>query len=512
MYRFAPWLIPLVLACLVGCGDDDVAGLADAGTEELPPAIGQFPDDFLWGTAIAPYQVEGGLHQSDWYQWEDHCGGHCSEDSADDGPDFLVHYADDFDAAVSLSNNAIRLGISWSRLFPTAESFPDSPDPEAVQLYHDILDAARERGLEPMVTLVHFTLPTWIHDLDDRKARPGWEDPAIPELFAEFATWAADEYGSKVDLWITLNEPFVLLVGGWVAAAMPPGLDFDIDAALVAGHNMITAHARGYDAIHLVDVVDADGDDKPARVSISQHSRVFMAKNPDNPRQVRAVEMFRYLLNDYFLNAVVYGNLDMNYDFDVEDPDDVVGDPDLEGRLDFVGLNYYGPTVVVETANDDLFPLIGIPFINDLDLQGLEEPITDFGWSIYPAGFRQVIEETAEYGLPIIVTENGLADAGDTLRPRFLVEHLYELGAAMDDGIDIDGYFHWSLMDNFEWSSGYCPRFGLLRVDFDHPDKPRTVGAGAQMYKQIIDAKTVEPELFGEVSYGAPGHCPRVGL
>jgi beta-glucosidase len=490
------------LVAVVACGDngDRTAG-PDAAA--LPAPVGAFPDGFLWGTAIAPYQVEGDLHDTDWYRWETLCDS-CSGASADDGPDFFGHRDEDLDAARAMSNNAIRIGIDWSRLFPTEASFPGAPDPAAVALYHDLIDAARERGLEPMVTLVHFALPTWIHDLDDLETRAGWEDPAIVDRFAGFAGWAAGEYGDDVDLWITLNEPYVNIVAGWISGDVPPGRTLDIELALEVGERMIRAHAAAYDAIHAADA--------GARVSIAQHSRVFLPKDPSNENQVRAAEMFRYLLNDYFLIATTRGDLDRNYDFDADDEGDVAGDPSLVGRMDYIGLNYYGVTLVIEAANDTSFPLIGLPLTNDLHLQGFDAPVTDFGWAIYPEGLYQVLDELRPYDLPVLITENGVADASETLRARFIVEHLYQVARAIDDGIPVEGYFHWSLMDNFEWTAGYCPRFGLLRVDFDDPDRPRTAGAGAEIYRRIIEANTVDPALFGETAYGEPGSCPRLGL
>ena len=147
-----------------------------------------------------------------------------------------------------------------------------------------------------------------------------------------------------------------------------------------------------------------------------------------------------------------------------------------------------------------------------LDGHGFEAPISDFGWSLYPEGFREVLDDIARFDLPVIITENGLADANETLRARFLVEHLYALQSAIEEGTVIEGYFHWSLIDNFEWASGYCPRFGLFRVDFASAQKTRTMGEGARLYKEIIDANAVTPALFGETSYGEAGSCPRVGL
>jgi beta-glucosidase len=511
------------VACAPACADGDGGGDGDDTGDEVdpaddgadgaapPPAIGSFPDGFLWGSAIAPYQVEGGLHETDWYQWESRCET-CSGDSADDGPDFFGHRDEDLDAARAMGQNAIRIGIDWSRLFPTAASFPGSPVPEEVARYHDLIAAARERGMQVMVTIVHFALPRWIHDLDDPAAAAGWEDPAIVDRFAEFAGWAAAEYGGEVDLWITLNEPFVNLVGGWISGDVPPGKFFQVDAALEVGERMIRAHAAGYDAIHAADPGDADGDGQAARVSIAQHSRVFVPKTEGNEQQERAADMFRYLLNDYFLRGVTLGDIDRNYDFDADDEGDTRADPALADRLDFIGLNYYSVTMVIEATNESNFPLIGFPLQNDLNEQGFDAPVSDFGWTIHADGFREVLEELREYELPIIITENGVADSGETLRPRFLVEHLYQLGAAIDDGLPVEGYFHWTLMDNFEWTAGYCPRFGLLRVDFDDPARPRTAGPGAATYQRIIEDKTVDPALFDEVAYGDPTPCPRLAL
>jgi beta-glucosidase/6-phospho-beta-glucosidase/beta-galactosidase len=153
-------------------------------------------------------------------------------------------------------------------------------------------------------------------------------------------------------------------------------------------------------------------------------------------------------------------------------------------------------------------------FMNDLGRYGFPAPVTDFGTVIYPQGFRVVLDEVAPYGLPIVITENGVADADDDQRPRFIVEHLYALGQAIDDGLDIRGYYHWSLLDNFEWVSGYCPQFGLVHVDLSNPAKPRSLGEGARVYREIIEAGTVSPTLFARYPEypTARGTCARTGF
>lgn len=509
-------LVITLLTAACGGGDDSPA--ADAGVPSpdatIPPARGQFPAGFLWGTANAPYQVEGNLHQTDWYQWESEYCDHCPPgESADDGPNFWDNYELDLANAAALSNNAIRIGIDWSRVFPTEAQFPDNPDAEAVARYHAILDAARAHGLAPMVTLHHFASPVWIQDLSDPDVR-GWEDEATIAKFAAFAGWAAAEFGDDVDHWVTINEPTAYLIGGWIAGDTPPGKSFAIDEALTVAYHMIEGHARAYDAIHERDLVDADADGAAALVSIAQHSRVFIPKDPGDPDHVRATDMIRYLSNEVFLNGVVFGNIDKNFDYDFDDPEDVADDDSIKGRLDYIGLNYYGVSLVIPTANDNNFPMIGLPLISDLDRQGLPGPISDFGWTLYPEGFREVLDELEPYDLPIIITENGIADATDSQRPRFVIDHLYALNKAIDEGVDLRGYFHWSLTDNFEWSSGFCPRFGLYGIDYAAAGKPRVMREGGEVYRRIIDDNTVDPQLFATYP-GYPGSdtaCPRLPL
>jgi beta-glucosidase/6-phospho-beta-glucosidase/beta-galactosidase len=503
----------LALALTAGCGDD--AGTpADAGPPDaaIPAPIPDFPEDFLWGTAIAAYQVEGGLHETDWYQWETLCQG-CSGDSADDGPDYWNRFDEDHASAEAMHTNAIRIGIEWARVFPTRESFDtDSPDAEAVARYHEILGSARDRGLNVMVTLHHFSTPIWLSDITDFENRSSWEDPAMVDDFERWAAFAAAEFGAEVDYWITLNEPFVVISLGWVAGYFAPGQTGRMTGGVEAMWNMIDGHARAYDALHTGDIVDADGDGESARVSIATHNRVWVPVDPEDPDHVAATDMMRYLNNFFWVDGIIRGDEDRNFDGDFDDPEDRKGDPSIAGRADFIGLNYYGMSLVVPGGGDGLFPFIGIPITNDLDRRDIDVPITDFGWGIFPSGLRQVLDELVPYGLPIIITENGLADSDDDQRPRFLMEHLHVLGQAMADGIPIEGYYHWSLVDNFEWASGFCPQFGLTH--FDPVTKDRTAAAGADVYREIIDARNIPEDLWRMYPSYPPttNHCPRIGL
>jgi beta-glucosidase len=480
-----------------------LAACGGGSSASLPEPVGAFPPGFLWGTAIAPYQVEGGLTGDDWYAWETECRV-CTGERADDGPDFFAHWEADLDAAAAMKNTSIRLGIDWSRLFPTEQALLDlAPDPSAVARYHQILAGARARGLEPMLTLHHFATPTWLEE--------GWEDPEVVTRFETFARWAAAEYGGEVDWWVTINEPMAVVAGGYLGGMFPPGHVLDTEGGLAVLDAMLHAHVRGYDAIHEADVTDADGDGQAAMVSIASHNRVFQARTAGNPDDERAASLLRYVNNTLFFEACVNGRQDLNWDLDFDDEGET-GLTDRQGRMDWVGVNYYGMSLVIgQRAGTP--PFLGLTFMNDLDLRGIDAPISDFGWAVLPRGLRTILDELAPFGLPILVTENGLADADDDQRPRFLVEHLYEIARAVDDGIDVRGYYHWTLMDNFEWAAGYCPRFGLVEVDFSSPDKTRTPRASADVYRRIIESGTVAPSLFGELEYGdSKTRCNRQGF
>ena len=525
--------LTLATVALAGCGDDgsapsdagpqDAGGPADAGsscptgTRQWPlvePAYDgaspAFPDGFSWGAATAAHQVEGGNTESDWWIWEQMDGRIAGGGSSDDGPNHWEKYEGDFDLMQADGMNAYRMSISWAKLFPTRESFDSlTPDETAVQHYHDVFAALEARGIAPMVTLHHFVSPAWMVDpsapVAERKMM-GFADPDIADDFATFATWAGEEYGAEVDLWITINEPLALVLGGYLVGQFSPGLVYDPaeDLLLRVVRGQIDSHVAAYDALHAADATDADGDGTAVAVSIAKHQRVFFGEAPCSTVDAEAAEQIRYLQNELFLNAIVRGDLDANGDGDLDDPEDLEADPAYAGRADFLGINYYGLTFVNGRAPlSDLIP--GIPSIED---SRSDLPKNDLRWAIYPGGFRTVLEEAAGYGLPIYVTENGTADQGGELRGPFLVEHLWVLADVIADGVDVRGYFHWSLMDNFEWAEGYCPRFGLYRVDYEDPDRARSETPGAAVYRQIIEENMVPSSLVeGGRTYGERVPC-----
>jgi beta-glucosidase len=491
------WGIGLACSLACACSDDD-AGPSDAEWTPAPP----FPEGFLWGAATAPVQIEGGLHATDWWRWEQ--TGHVDRcESADDGPGSWERWDEDLDAAQSMGLSAYRFGVDWSRIYPTRQSWDeDAPDPEALARYHRMLASMRERGIEPMVTLQHFALPIWLSDPCDRTARAGWLDAELVDVFAEWAGRMATELGDEVDLWITINEPMVYALAANYLDEQPPGANHDglleselafADVITTVTH-MIYAHAAAYDAIHA-----ADG---AALVSVAKHNRAFEAQDADDERDRAAANALQYAMNRLFLNAVTAGDLDLNLDQDTLDEGEGSHLPELAGRLDFIGLNYYSRTLVTALEG---FPLPGFPLFEPYVTP---EPKSDLEWDIYPQGFASVLEELRPYELPVYITENGTADSGDVLRSTFLVDHLDVLARAIAGGLDVRGYFHWSLVDNFEWSRGLCPKFGLFGIDPGTGDRTET--EGARTYRDIIAANAVTRALHDRHrTYGAATVCAR---
>jgi beta-glucosidase/6-phospho-beta-glucosidase/beta-galactosidase len=526
-------------AQLLGCSDaTQTAGRA-------------FPSGFLWGSAVAAFQTEmgGGSasidRNTDWFAWthdsKNLAAGRITADLPENGPASYERYPDDYALARSLDNNAYRLSIEWSRFFPssTAGVAVDGVQSEAdlqaldalanqAEVAHarTILHAAREAGLEPMLTLQHFSLPLWIHEpiaaRDAFLAAPagtvpqlttpgGWLDATAPLEFAKFAAYAAWKLGDEVDLWVTINEPVVMVVSGYVNIAgvggnFPPGA-FSLPAVPGLLVNLVTAHARAYSAVKRWDTVVASQahggilDGSPSVVGLVMNMVAFTPSNEASPLDQAGAEHAAYLFNQVALNATVRGELDEGLDGDIT-PD--AERPDLAG-MDFIGVNYYlrGRVTGLPAPADPAVPLLD--FLPAVTYRWALAPTappcptecSEFGSEIYPPGFRDVLATAGSYGLPIFVTENGIADSDDSQRKAYLVTHLDTLLKANDDGLaDVHGYFHWSLIDNFEWTSGFTPKFGLAAVDLQ--TKERVARPSAALYGEIATSNRLTDEQVAQ--------------
>jgi len=469
-----------------------------------------FPESFEWGTGTSAWQIEGGNATSDWTQWEDLCvldeldgvrsDGETIADchKNDDGPDSWNLYGQDFALANSMGHTAVRLGIEWAKIEPIQGSF----DQSAIAHYRAVLQRARDEGLEPMVTLQHFTLPTWVHDIiSPQESLHGWPgapgsaigDAAIIDAFERYSRAMAEELGDLVDIWVTINEPMSTIFGAYVAGMFPPGENLKLEKAVHCTYNVAYAHAKAYRAIHQADLIDASGNGEAATVSIAKHWRAFTPDFPDKSGAVESAIRFDHLFNRILVNAITRGEIDLNVDQDILDDGEGVRD-ELKNTLDWMGVNFYGRFMVSDSIVqicDDTPCGEDEGLMLPLFVQENTDPsrkYSDLAWELYPEGFIDVLNDAWSYGLPIRITENGLADEADLLRPSFMVSHIDELQKAFNQGIDIRGYYHWSLIDNLEWAEGYTPRFGMVHIDYDSPEKTRTPRESSQAYSDIIEA------------------------
>lgn len=410
----------------------------------------RFPDDFRWGTATSAYQVEGNNTASDWWQWEQIPGRIRDGGRSGLACDWWRQAERDFDLMVALHQNAARLSVEWSRCEPE----PGRWDETAVARYSEMLGGLRRRGIEPMVTLNHFTLPTWV------AARGGWLWEGIAPAFAAFASRFVRAAARWVDLWVTVNEPVGYLTSGYLEGRFPPGRRNPL-AFVRALRTSVRAHAAAYRAIH-----DAQPD---ARVGIAAYLRPVQPANPRSWPDRTLATWLDHALNWMYLDALRTGRLIA--------PGLRLRVPDAAGTLDFLGVNYYTRTRV---AIDPRRLRSG--FIRADRPYDAEMSDADYG-EVYPDGLLTVLRASRRYGLPLYVTENGLPDADDDLRPRFITEHLARVAQAVEEGCAVRGYYHWSLVDNFEWADGWSLRFGLCALD--PQTQARTPRPSAALYGEI---------------------------
>ncbi len=478
-----------------------LSGACHGGGDGLPPDA-VFPDDFLWGTASAAYQVEGhhapggGVIQSNWSEWE------CMDKIANGdrnvyGSGFYEQYEEDLDLAQGLNNNAYRLGLAWERIEPAEGVF----DMDALQHYLDVIDAIRARGITPMVTFYHWVAPAWLDSPLEGRAAWGDRGGCVVDAFERFVRFVLPHLAERVDLYSVINEPYVVASSGYLIADHPPGRLGSLSGMTGSLVNFLFAHAAAFRAIKAIDTLDADGDGLASMVGCAHASTLFLPLDPSSPADVRAAESWSYIANDLYLNALVYGDLDVDLDGRCTNP--FTHPPEghyeeLAGTLEFIGVNYYGPSWV-QGEGFSWIPLAhGVPAFDTSRVSGAPPPMSEMPTAIVPGALRAVIERFSSYGLPLYITENGCCDADDDQRPRYLVEHLYLLGRMIAAGHDIRGYFHWSLTDNFEWSHGYEKRFGLYRIDYDSPAFTRTETGSAALYREIAGSGRVTADLLQE--------------
>ena len=419
-----------------------------------------FPKDFLWGVATAAHQVEGNNINNQWYLWE-------STVNASGKPmilrgqlsgiacDHWRRYNQDIHLMKDLGVNSYRFSVEWSKIEPREGVF----DTLAIKHYQDVCDSLIVNGIVPMVTLHHFTNPIWF---EKKGAFEKKENIADFIRFTEVVYMALKD---RVRFWCTINEPAVYVVEGYFQGANPPGKK-DPQLAAVVLRNILEAHVQAYWKIKSL----PGGD----------HARVGVVKN-----MTQADPYSKWNLGDWvFANLIegVFNGTTLNflktgkYRFVMPTMAKLIEEnPKAKGSLDFIGLNYYSHYNYKFSFNlDRAFQAKLLP----------GEIKTDMDYASYPEGFYRAIKTVSQFGVPIYITENGIADAKDDRRAQFISQYLYVVSKAISEGYDIKGYYYWSLLDNFEWSLGYDMKFGLYSVDM--ASQMRTMKNGAKRYQDII--------------------------
>jgi beta-glucosidase len=336
-----------------------------------------------------------------------------------------------------------------------------------------------------MVTVHHFTLPRWM------AARGGLLAADFADRLARFAADIVRALGDLARAWITINEPNVLAAHAHLLGAWPPEQKSP-RAAVVAHHRLLEAHVRAYRAMH-------DADRRGGlQVGVAHHLRVAEPADPARRADRVASRAFARVFNEPFAHAVCTGEL-LGAPLDRALARAGAFDPrEARGTQDFVGVNYYSRDLVRFDPSHaaELFVRRDVP---------ADAERSDLGWEVHPDGLRDVLVEWSRRsgGLPMYVTENGIADTKDAHRPRFLVRHLARVLDAIDRGVDVRGYYHWSLVDNFEWAEGYGPRFGLVAVD--RATRDRTVRPSGELYGRIARARGIDDATWARYGDGAPG-------
>ena len=481
----------------------------------------RFPEGFLWGTAISSFQVEMGKGEpsdkTDWWKWvhdpDNIKEGIASGHSPVNGPGFWELYADDFRVLrEELGNNAIRLSIDWGRLFPMPTDDIEVPikldddgviydieitenviremDKRSVQSsvkrYREIFAEAKKQGITLMLTLFHWPIPLWLHDPIKCKTdlehadKRGWLDNRTVIEFTKFAAYVAYRFGDLVDLYCTINEPRIISEHGYLStwSEFPPGLN-DPDLYLLVMRNLATAHGLSYEQVKKWDKTSFS-ELGPCTIGLVPVLQVFAPYDPNDQRDVEAARLIDYAFNEWGLNAVFHGDYDMNLDYIIEPGEQK---PYTVKGCDYLGVNYYSRWKIKYIDK-------GMKTLANFKLMPCEGDCTDYGWEIYPEGFRHVLKWAYErYRRPIYVTENGIADEKGDTRNRYLITHIEKLHQTIyEDKVPVLGYFHWALMDNFEWSDGFKMHFGLFRVDKE--TKRRIPTKTVEVYRNIASSNS----------------------
>lgn len=421
----------------------------------------RFPDNFLWGTSTAAHQVEGNNKNNQWWKWEQ------ETDLEESGIacDHYSKYEDDIKLMADLGYSAYRFSIEWSRVEPREGEFNE----KEIKHYRGVVNRSRESGIKPIPMLWHWTNPLWF------MKKGGWKKRENIDYFIKFVKKIAEEF--EFDYWLTIDEPMIYANSSCVSDDYPPAYlteknwpkkEKTLTSIFKVASNLLQAHARVYETIH---------DNSSGEVSLSKAVNILEPAS-SSPLDGWSTNIRDYLENDVWLQSLKKGK-----------PITPLSGKEFGSVLDFFGLNYFFGE---ECSFDEKSTTPPYYFLKTSTKEGREK--SDLGWWIYPEGLYKVLKRVhGLLDLPIMITSNGIGTEKDLQRRRFLIDHLKQIKRSLDEGVDLNGYMHWSFMDNFEWTHGFEPRFGLVKIDYDNLKRiPRK---SAYMFGEIARKNGIDGEI-----------------
>lgn len=423
------------------------------------------PKEFLMGTATASVQIEGGDRNNTWYKW-------CEEGHIKDGAhcitacDHWNRIEQDTELLKELNVNTHRMSLEWSRIEPKAGVFSI----EAIEHYRYEIQLLVKSGIRPFITLHHFSEPLWFHEMG------GWTKEENSDYFLKYTEYVVEKLGDLVCDWVTFNEPNVYTKFGYIFGMWPPGIR-KLSTSLKVYTQIIKTHIKAYEIIH--NTRKKGGFKGKTKVGFAMHIRIFCGISITGKIIAKVVD---YFFHELYIEGMIKGKIKF--------PLSKSGYKYCNSTyVDFMGINYYTRNIVefVFSPSNLFHTLKCDKALNKNDL----------GWDIYPKGIYQVCKKYYErYKLPIYITENGISDKSDSKRPDFICSHLAIVAKAIAEGIDIERYYHWTLMDNFEWLEGESANFGLYHCNFE--DQKRTIKRGGKLYSMICKENKLTDEMIQE--------------
>jgi beta-glucosidase len=439
----------------------------------MPTASFHFPRGFLWGAATAAHQVEGNNINNNWWKWEQQ--GHTLDKSELACDWWSGRWKEDFDRAAEAGQNAHRLSVEWSRIQPA----PDRWDEAALEQYRSMLRGLRDRNMTAMVTLHHFTDPLWLSEMG------GWETTTAVPLFEKFVHKTVEALKEYCTLWCTINEPNVYAMEAYIDQKFPPGRLQPLRAFRVEA-NLLRGHAAAYRTIHALQ--------PEARVGFAHHYRPMFPRYRWFPLDVLERNIHYNAINLAFPSGIRTGFM--------RTPLGGMRVPEAKGTQDFFGLNYYTQDTVAFDLRvpKEAFGRRYYPEGTDVAEGGVTANV--------PQGIFRSLKWALQFNVPILITENGIEDAKDSIRPRYMAGHIHQVWRAVNFNWPVRGYFWWTLVDNFEWERGWSQRFGLWELDVE--TQARRKRPSADLYAEIckengLTSEMVQkycPEIYGKLFPG----------